>query len=69
MGDVQLTAGNSEGALLPVKRVEFEVHWTSKSQRHPAEREVGQWRWKIIVRRSQWEKTPLTDLLLFVHSL
>ena len=32
---VELTAGNPEGALLPVKRVELQVHRAGKSQRDP----------------------------------
>ena len=38
---VELTAGDSQGALLPVKRVELEVHRAGKSQRHPAGKAVS----------------------------
>ena len=34
---VELTAGNPEGALLPVKRVELQVHRAGKSQGDPVE--------------------------------
>ena len=43
---VKLTAGNPEGALLPVKRVELQVHRAGKSQRNPDEDAVSQWCWK-----------------------
>ena len=35
MQPVQLTAGNSQGALLSVKRVELEVHGAGKRQGDP----------------------------------
>ena len=37
---VELTAGNAKRALLPVKRVELQVHWAGKSERHPGENVV-----------------------------
>ena len=42
-GLVELTAGNPEGALLPVKRVELQVHRAGKSQRNPDQDAVSQW--------------------------
>ena len=53
---MELTAGNSKGALLPVEGVELQVHWAGKSQRHP-----GKMQWyclgQVVVReRSQWGK-------------
>ena len=31
-----LTAGNAQRALLSVKRIQLEVHWTGQGERNPA---------------------------------